>query len=97
MKKLGGILCSVSLILLVGCANVTVPFTEVARVNVKEVGSREGTASCTGILGILYTGDCSIATAARNGGIKEIKTVDRHVDSFLWPLFRKDTIIVTGE
>ena len=38
--------------------------------------SKVGTAKATSILGMVATGDCSIKTAAANGGIKTIKYVD---------------------
>ncbi len=38
--------------------------------------SKVGTAKANSILGMVATGDCSIKTAAANGGIKTIKYVD---------------------
>ena len=43
--------------------------------------TKTGEAVCTGVLGIAGWGDCSIDTAAKNGGIKQIKSVDyKHFD-----------------
>ena len=38
--------------------------------------SKVGTATCTSILSLLATGDCSINAAAKNGGITKIHHVD---------------------
>lgn len=61
-----------------------------------EKGSKTGEASCLNVLGIVATGDCSIATAAKNGQITKIKTVDEEVSSILG-LYLKRKVIVTGE
>ena len=56
---------------------------------------RSGSAIATSTLGLVATGDASIATAARNGGIKQIYYVDYQVESFLG-LFAKYTVTVYG-
>jgi len=38
--------------------------------------SKVGVSKATSVLGLIATGDCSIKTAAANGGIKTIKYVD---------------------
>lgn len=45
--------------------------------------SKVGKAEAKTVLGIVATGDCSIATAAKNGGITRIKYVDWEVESIL--------------
>lgn len=45
--------------------------------------SKVGTAKATSILGLVATGDCSIKTAAENGGIKTIKYVDYEAKNIL--------------
>ena len=59
-------------------------------------GSQTGEASCINVLGIVAAGNCSIDEAARQGGIKAIKTVDKKRSSVLG-LYVKETTIVTGE
>lgn len=59
-------------------------------------GTKTGEASCTNVLGLVATGDCSIDTAAKNGGISSIKSVDQKTTSVLG-LFVKRTTIVTGD
>jgi len=45
--------------------------------------SKVGTSKATSILGIVALGDCSIKTAASNGGIKTIKYVDYDAKNIL--------------
>jgi hypothetical protein len=45
--------------------------------------SKVGKAEAKTVLGIVATGDCSIATAARNGGITKSTYVDWEVESIL--------------
>lgn len=73
-----------------GCAT-PVPygaiFTEVkmpvAASNEGVTGQKIGTAKCTSILGLIATGDSSIETAAKNGGISQISHVDYEVRNIL--------------
>jgi hypothetical protein len=61
------------------------------------VGSKVGTASATGYLAVLYFGgDASIRTAAKNGGISKISTVDLKRTSLLG-IVETYECIVTGE
>ncbi len=47
------------------------------------IGMKEGRACVSSILGAVSTGDASIATAAANGGIKEVYSVDREAKNIL--------------
>ncbi|PKR81063.1 hypothetical protein CW751_05625 [Brumimicrobium salinarum] len=61
------------------------------------VGDKVGTAKATGFLGILFfDADASISTAAKNGGITEISTVDIKHTSILNIVVTYETI-VTGK
>ena len=61
------------------------------------VGSKTGTATATGYLGFLFLdADASIKTAAKNGGITKISTVDIKQTSLLNLIVTYETI-VTGE
>lgn len=61
------------------------------------VGSKVGTAKATGYLGVLFfDADASIQTAAKNGGITKISTVDIKQGTILGLIFTYETI-VTGE
>ncbi len=55
--------------------------------------SKVGKAEAQSILGLLATGDCSIKTAAQNGGIKKIKYVDWHVENILGIIGRYTTTV----
>jgi len=60
-----------------------------------EVGSKVGQATNTIILGFLPIGDASVMTAAQNGGISKIGTVDIKLEWYF--VFTNITTIVTGE
>jgi hypothetical protein len=48
-------------------------------------GSKTGTATATNILGLFWVApDASIETAAANGGIKKVSTVNIKESHFLW-------------
>jgi hypothetical protein len=57
--------------------------------------SKMGEATAQGILGVV-TGDCSVKTAAANGGITKISHVDYHSTSVLG-VWGKCTTTVYGE
>ncbi|MCE3040073.1 TRL-like family protein [Helicobacter anatolicus] len=59
------------------------------------LGSKRGEAECQAILFVAF-GDCSIATAAKNGGITKIHSVDTENLSILG-IYSKQKLIVTGE
>jgi len=78
--------------LLTGCA-VTLPVNATSNT----VGNKVGTATATGYLGVLFFDqDASIKTAAKNGGITKISTVDIKSTSILNLVVTFETI-VTGE
>ncbi len=58
--------------------------------------AKTGTSTCTSVLGLLASGDCSISTAAKNGGISKVSTVDYKVKNILG-IYATTEIIVTGE
>lgn len=61
------------------------------------VGEKVGESSYKVVLGLFITGggDSSIKTAAENGGITKISTVDREIESGIFTMTYKT--IVTGE
>ena len=61
-----------------------------------DVGSKKGEASSFSVLGLYASGDCSIATAARNGGLKKIGHVDYEYLNVIG-IWQKATVIVYGE
>ena len=92
MKNLNKlILIGVVLVLTTSCS-LTLPVSATAN----PVGSKVGIAKASGFFGYLYfDADASIKTAAKNGGITKISTVDIKKTSFL--IFTGYECIVTGE
>ncbi|MCG8392263.1 MAG: TRL-like family protein [Pseudomonadales bacterium] len=102
MKKT--LLMLVSAVVLSGCATATMPVTGLIYGNVKapltatastEKPTRVGRASTRSILGVIASGDASIQTAARNGGITEIHHVDYESQNFFGVL-AEYTVVVYG-
>jgi hypothetical protein len=62
----------------------------------REPGSAEGRASAHSVLFAIAWGDCSVATAARNGGIRQIKHLDYRLVN-LGLIYQRFTTIVRGE
>ena len=108
MKRMSAsvLLASVAIGLLTGCAGITpitggaggMVYTQVE--NGVAVGSasgsdKVGTSESTAII-CIATGDSSIATAMKNGGITKIHHVDCKVTSVLG-LYAKYTTVVYGE
>jgi hypothetical protein len=59
-------------------------------------GTKRGEAMASSILGIVATGDASVAAAARNGRITKIHTADTKATSVLG-IYATYTTVVTGE
>jgi len=90
MKKI--ILSSLVLGFLASCT-VTVPVNATSN----SVGAKVGTAKTKQILGFFFDGgDASIQTAAKNGNISKISTVDFKQSTFLF-IINTYTTVVTGE
>lgn len=70
--------------------------TEGSMVTSNTVGSKVGTSSSIGVLGLVSVGDASIQTAANSAGIKKISHVDIQKTSVLG-LFANYKTIVYGE
>lgn len=102
MKKL--IASCAMAVLLSGCATALSPVSGVLYTNVKapfaatsapEQPQRVGRSSVRSVLGLIATGDASIQTAARNGGIREIHFVDYESQNFFGVL-SEFTVVVYG-
>jgi hypothetical protein len=92
MKILFGFLTTAIVVMLVGCAGAPtfqqVPGSLFASYKYGleaegPVGSKEGRACATSILGWVGTGDASINAAAANGGISNVRSVDREATNIL--------------
>ena len=59
---------------------------------------KRGQACVQNILGLVATGDASVETAKRNGGIKSVATIDRDVFGLTLyiPIYAKSCTIITG-
>ena len=87
------------IVLLTGCAAVT-PITGTLFVDTKgpvamgsgSGSSKIGTAKATAIIGIV-TGDASIQTAMRNGGITKVHHVDSKVKNVLGIYAEYETVV----
>lgn len=89
MKKL--FFVSILALIFTSCS-VTLPVNATSN----EVGSKTGSSSTTSIFGLFFDGgDASIRTAARNGGINRISTVDFKSTNYLFIVGQYETI-VTG-
>lgn len=93
MTKIKLIIAALLTAALVASCSLTMPVNATSNA----IGSKVGTAKATGFLYILFfDADASIQTAAKNGGITKISTVDIKFNNILGILTTYETI-VTGE
>lgn len=93
MKKIATFVIMVALAAGMSSCSLTVPVAATSN----PVGNKVGTAKATGFLGILFFDqDASIRSAAKNGGITRISTVDIKQGNILNLIVTYETI-VTGE
>lgn len=105
MKKSLIALASVCALALMSCSTITTGagigavytgVTEGQTATSNEVGSKVGTSSSIGVLGLVAVGDASIQKAANQAGIKKISHVDVKKTSVLG-LFAQYQTIVYGD
>lgn len=93
LKKMKKITALFAVVLLMASCAVTLPVNATSN----PVGSKVGSATATGYFGLLFFDqDASIRTAAKNGGITKIATVDIKQSNVLNIIITYETI-VTGE
>lgn len=93
LKKIKTIAAVIAIAAMITGCSITLPVTATSN----PVGSKVGTATATGFFGIFFfNADASIQTAARNGGITNISTVDIKQGNILNLIVTYETI-VTGE
>lgn len=70
----------------------------ISRVNNDVVVNKTGISCVTNILGLVVTGDSSIESAKKEGGIKNVAYVDRTFDGFMLyiPFYQKGCTVVKG-
>jgi len=81
-----------SALLVMSACSFTAPLAATSN----SIGKKIGTAKANIFLGLTFGGDYSIQTAAKNGGITKISTVDVKYKNVL-NLYMSRTTIVTGE
>ncbi|NMC61594.1 MAG: TRL-like protein family [SAR324 cluster bacterium] len=72
-----------------------IPAWDLTTATSADAAAKVGKATCTSILGIYATGDCSIAAAKKNGGISEVSYADFEVNNLLG-IYAQYTTIVSG-
>ncbi len=93
MRKVKTIFALLAVVTMMSSCSLTLPVAATSN----PVGSKVGEATATGFLGILFfNADASIRTAAKNGGITKISTVDIKQGNVLNLIVTYKTI-VTGE
>ena len=93
MKYVKMLAMMIAMVAFMSSCSLTMPVTATSN----PVGQKVGTAKATGFLGVLFfNADASIQTAAKNGGITEISTVDIKHTSILNIVVTYETI-VTGK
>lgn len=93
LKKVKIAAVALAAVVFISSCSLTMPVNATSNA----VGSKVGTAKATGYLTVLFFNqDASIQTAAKNGGITKISTVDVKMESILGIVVSYETI-VTGE
>lgn len=93
MRKVKTIFALLVVVAMMSSCSLTLPVAATSN----PVGTKVGEAKATGFLGVLFfDADASIRTAAKNGGITKISTVDIKQENVL-NLIVTYTTIVTGE
>ncbi len=98
MRIMPVLLLSVSLVVLGGCyARFSAPSQSLAvKVDSGDTTLR-GESTCSRFLWVFFTGDCSIRTAMRDGGIERVHHVDTDTLIILRGLWSRRHVHVYGE
>lgn len=105
MKKVCLLAAASAAVLFAGC--ISAPFTPpmglysevsapLSTEGAIDIGSKTGEATAKTILGLVATGDCSIAAAAKNGGLSTVKHVDYRYKNILG-IVQETTVVVYGD
>lgn len=93
VKRIKVLFAIVAVLGMLSSCSITVPVNATSN----PVGAKVGRAKATGLFGfIFFNADASIKTAAKNGGISKISTVDIKQVNILFIITMYETII-TGE
>lgn len=86
------------MLLLTGCfADLKTPMISLSANHNATAQVRVGSATCYQYVWVIGMGDCSVATAMRNGGLTRIHHVDTSMRTILFGAFSELTIMVYGE
>ena len=103
MKKLGFVFAVCAVFMFLGCATMIPIGTLYTKAKLPMMVTsnsgaslKTGVSQCTSILGLIALGDCSIATAKKNGGITKVYSVDWDVKNILG-IYGTYKVIVRGE
>ncbi len=100
------LLPTLSLIILTACATtgmnsgtgtafINMETTEAVSVTAHKLGTKTGMACSSNILGVYASGDASVHTAAKAGGITNITSIDKQFTNYAF-VYGKMCTIVTG-
>ena len=92
IKKITNAVVACTAVVLMTACSITGPLTATSN----PIGKKVGTAKANIICGLTFGGDYSVQTAAKNGGITKVSTVDVKTFNCLG-IFMSRTTIVTGE
>ena len=109
MKKLLLLLCVAGALLMFGCVTYSAPVMPPIGIIFEDVNApldqdmnptqaldKSGSAQAMSILNLFATGDCSINSAAKDGGLKTIHYADYHYYNIL-SVIQRFTVTVYGE
>ena len=89
------------IVLISGCGalytNVKTPMPTLEMQVNADNQAKVGTASATAYLWVVVVGDCSVASAMKDGSITRIHHVDTEINTILGGLYGKFTTVVYGE
>jgi hypothetical protein len=102
MKKMTYFIAIAACIVLIsGCGalytNVKTPMPTLEMQVNADNQAKVGTASATAYLWVVVVGDCSVASAMKDGGITKIHHVDTEINTILGGLYGKFSTVVYGE
>ncbi len=92
LKHLNYIFITILSVLIISSCSITGPINATGN----EIGHKVGYSRGTVVFGVAFDVDVSIASAAKQGGITKISTVEFKHSTILY-LFNVYTCIVTGE
>lgn len=97
MKKTLIFLISIIILASSGCAYVNVKAPLDTDLNATSFGTKTGSASTHSVLWLVAWGDAGTKAAADNGGLTVVNHMDIQIQSYLFGLYSKKTVIVYGD